>query len=111
MQERTRRIVAARHRLRWGVDPNSPVAMGTKDRKPVFGPTKNGDSRKVDLGTQVLALLRAHKRQHSELKMSNRARYQGHGPCARVNMPTSASQKSSGYLSMWITTASASFTD
>ncbi len=48
-------------------------------RQPSFGPVKNGKPRTIDLATETLELLKAHKRAQAELKMRNRAVYQDHG--------------------------------
>jgi len=47
--------------------------------KPVFGPTKTGAPRSIDLTEETVRLLREHKRQQSELKMRNRTVYQDLG--------------------------------
>lgn len=43
--------------------------------EPVFGPTKNGQPRTIDLSADTIALLREHKRSQAELKMRNRTVY------------------------------------
>ncbi|MGH9370240.1 MAG: tyrosine-type recombinase/integrase [Vicinamibacterales bacterium] len=44
-------------------------------RKPEFGPVKNGVPRTVDLATETIELLKAHRRAQAELKMRNRTAY------------------------------------
>jgi integrase len=44
-------------------------------RKPEFGPVKNGVPRTVDLASETVELLKAHKRAQAELKMRNRLAY------------------------------------
>jgi integrase len=48
-------------------------------RQPTFGPVKNGMPRTIDLATETLELLQAHKRAQAELKMRNRTVYQDYG--------------------------------
>jgi integrase len=43
--------------------------------EPVFGPTKTGVPRTVDLGPETVKRLTAHRRTQAELKMRNRATY------------------------------------
>jgi integrase len=47
--------------------------------EPVFGPTKNGEPRTVDLNDTTVDLLRDHKRVQAESKMRNRTAYHDYG--------------------------------
>jgi integrase len=44
-------------------------------RVPEFGPPKRDTPRTLDLGTETVDLLKAHKRNQAELKMRNRKAY------------------------------------
>jgi integrase len=44
-------------------------------RKPMFGPTKTGKVRVIELGDQTVKRLRDHKRAQAALKMANRSLY------------------------------------
>lgn len=46
--------------------------------KPVFGPTKTRELRRLDLSEETLTLLREHKREQAELKLANRPHYAEH---------------------------------
>jgi integrase len=47
--------------------------------EPVWGPTKTGKPRTIDIDRDTVVLLREHKRVQAELKMRNRASYADHG--------------------------------
>lgn len=47
--------------------------------EPVFGPTKNGKARTIDLSPATVRILRAHKTRQAEIKLANRLRYHDHG--------------------------------
>src|SRR2546426_5254827 len=47
--------------------------------KPVFGPTKTGNVRTINLSDDAVRLLRAHRKAQNELKMANRTAYHDHG--------------------------------
>lgn len=71
--------------LRWS-DVNLDAARVTVDRtllkpgaEPVFGPTKNGDPRTIDVNADTVTLLREHKRAQAELRMRNRTAYHNLG--------------------------------
>ena len=44
-------------------------------REPVFGPTKTGTIRTLELSTETVDLLRDHKRHQAAIKMRNRQHY------------------------------------
>jgi integrase len=52
---------------------------GVVDGAPVYGPTKTGDSRKVDLAAETLAALRLHRRVQAEHSMAHRTSSVDHG--------------------------------
>jgi len=71
--------------LKWN-DVDLDAGRVTVDRQllvagpePVFGPTKTGAPRGIDLTDETVRLLREHKRQQAELKMRNRQHYRDHG--------------------------------
>ena len=47
--------------------------------KPVFGPVKNKQPRVIELSSELLALLKAHKAHQAETKLKNRQHYHDHG--------------------------------
>jgi integrase len=55
------------------------TAKLTPEGQPTFGLTKTGKSRTIDLGTETVSLLRAHKKHQLEFKMRNRAVYKDLG--------------------------------
>jgi integrase len=46
---------------------------------PVFGPTKTGQARRINLNSETIRLLRDHKRSQAELKLKNRLQYRDLG--------------------------------
>lgn len=46
---------------------------------PICGPIKNDVPRTIDLGAEIVELLKAHRRHQAELKMANRMIYRDHG--------------------------------
>jgi integrase len=71
--------------LRWS-DIDLDAGRMTIDRtllkpgpEPVFGPTKNGAPRSIDLNSETVRLLRMHKKQQAALRMKNRRRYRDLG--------------------------------
>lgn len=55
------------------------VKIGKKDALPLFGPTKNGKARTVDLDERTIELLRRHKAQQAERRLLLGTSYQDHG--------------------------------
>lgn len=46
---------------------------------PVFGPPKNGHTRRIPITAHMVDVLRAHKQEQARLKMANRTTYHDHG--------------------------------
>jgi integrase len=55
------------------------VKVGKAGQLPLFGPTKNGKSRLIDLDERTLELLRRHKAQQSAQRLLLGTSYQDHG--------------------------------
>lgn len=55
------------------------VKIGKKEALPIFGPTKNGRARTIDLDERTIELLRRHKAQQAERRLLLGSSYQDQG--------------------------------
>ena len=55
------------------------VKVGKTGQSPLFGPTKNGKSRVIDLDERTIELLRRHKAQQAAQRLLLGTSYQDHG--------------------------------
>ena len=55
------------------------VGSGKTNREPLFGPPKNGRTRKLDISQGLVSLLAAHRKHQAEVKIKNRLAYRDYG--------------------------------